>query len=1106
MADQVTGKIEPSVLGGQDIYQFTLDGMATSAQMDRLIELTKDLVKKTVGEGADSLKGLSRAAQTAEKSIDSLADATEDLADAQKKNTQELNESSHFLRNIWTRNFSLALDSSDKALSLFTGALGFAYTGLSNYGKSLTEGLKRGVAGNTFDLAIAAKSAGVSLTTFTKALGESGGGFASLGDNATDGALQFGYLVKSVRSATASVGNLGLSNDELAMLTAQQTKIAISQGFKGRQAQEAVVNNTRILGKELDQLASRTGKTTLEMAQAAAKLAQDPIVASFVKTARAGSKEVSAAIQTFAASMKGMFGEEGEKIANDALKTALSGLPFVITQSGKNMALASMSMYTEFEKLSQKAARGEKMSEEDRQRIRDLALKEVQQRGDQLRQFAMLGGPVGDSANQLLKLAQEAEFYNSEEGKRQRRQSDAAKRFNTELNTLQASLQEALIPVLQALNLIDWATIFKVVSYIPMKIAEFIQNFRDFIKEFPVLGDAITFLGEVFGKVFGAGLGLITVIGLVATGFTIFNKTVGAIQTVFGSLNKELGVQNTKYGVVGKALDVFAQAIKRATAAAAVRFSGKTPMPDMPDSLKPNRRTGTAGPSGRAAATATVAATVAATLAELEGSTRIGGAPDDSRPGKDKKPAAATFEKTITQRAQDLRKTDPSLTPADALKKAKEDAVKEQERRAEAARQAKEDYRRKSIEQKSAQRNAEIDKLYKEAEERLDKTAKPLPTVGDTFGLNQRAREQKKQTAEELARSKEEAKLRQKEIDARAADLRKTKGLSVDDALKEATAAQERKEFAARERTKQEIQNRAAEIRKEHPKLSREESFRYAAEQQERKKQRYQEQTDRERARQDRLRQDRKQRYDEIRKKNKDISPAEAMRQASAAQAKREAMLDPFRNRYEQARSATISAADKARGMADSVMMSTAGARDKVKGTWNKAKPGLASAGEKMMSPKGIGIGMAAGIGVDIMKDVAVAGGHEETAKALDVAGSALSMAGTGAMIGTMIGGPVGTAVGAALGGVAGGLVSVWKNYLSEDSASVAKTMEEQQLSAAEKREKENRDALDANRKMIEELKAIREEAGYGNQISARGVSYQASTERKIADLRFNNN
>jgi hypothetical protein len=41
---------------------------------------------------------------------------------------------------------------------------------------------------------------------------------------------------------------------------------------------------------------------------------------------------------------------------------------------------------------------------------------------------------------------------------------------------------------------------------------------------------------------------------------------------------------------------------------------------------------------------------------------------------------------------------------------------------------------------------------------------------------------------------------------------------------------------------------------------------------------------------------------------------------------------------------------------------------------------------------------------------------------------------------------------------------------------------------------------------MIEELKAIREEAGYGNQINARGVSYQASTERKIADLRFNNN
>ncbi len=794
MADQVTGKIEPSVLGGADIYQFTLDGIATSAQMDRLIRLTEDLVKKLVGDTADSLKGVAASADKAKSSMEGAEKATTKYTDAQEDNRRELEKSSSFLRNVWTRNFSLALDSSDKALSLFAGSVGFAYTGLTNYSKSLTEGLKRGVAGNTFDLAIAAKSAGVSLTTFTKALGESGGGFASLGDNATDGALQFGYLVKRVREATGSVGNLGLNNDELATITAQQTKIAISQGFKGKVAQDVVINNTRVLGKELDNLAARTGKSVLELAQSAAKIAQDPLVASFVNTAKAGGKEVSAAIQSLAASLRGIFGEEGDKIISDSLKSALSGLPFIVTQTGKNMILASNGMYQEFERLAQKAARGEQVNEQDRQRLRDMAQEEVRVRGDQLRQFAMLGGPVGESANQLLTLAKEAEFYNSEEGKRQRRQSDAAKRFNTELNNLQASLQEAFIPILQALNLVDWATVFKVISYIPLKIAEVIETIRSIGKEFPVLGDLMSFFGEIIGKGAGVALGLFTAIGLVATAFTIFTKTVGAVQTMFGMLNKDLGLQSTKYGIVGKALDVFASALRTTTGAI------------------------TAGP----------------------GNTKIEG-------------------NRARRRAEELRSASVA------------------------------------------------------AEERRDKIS------------------------------------------------------------------------------------RAAELRRKDPSMTMSEA------------------------------------------------------------------------------------------------LAKAGSQQK-----------MSKLGDKLTSPKALGVGMAAGLGLDIASNMAMEAGSEKLGKALDVGSSAIGLAGTGAMIGSLIAPGVGTAVGAALGGLVGGLTSIWKNYLSDESASISKAVTDQQLSAAEKAEKENRDSLEANRRMIEELRALREESSYGNQINARGVSYAASSERKLSDLRFN--
>lgn len=800
MADTITGKIEPSALGGQDIYQFTLDGIATAKQMDKLISLTKDLLKEW-NANADSLKEFGESAETASKSMDKAANAADAMAKSQEKHSRSLDDATTLLTNIFHKRFSFALNESDKALSLFAGSVGFAYTGLKEYSKSLSEGLKRGVGGSIFDLAIASKSAGVSLETFTKSLGESGGGFASLGDNATDGAMQFGYLNKRVREATASVGNLGMSNDELAMLTAQQVKIAVSQGFKGKAAQETVIRNTRILGSELDNLAARTGKSTLELAQAAAKLAQDPIVANFVKTAQAGGKEVSAAVQSFAASMKGVFGEQGEQFAKDVLQSSLSGLPLIITKTGKDMILASNGLYNEFERLGAKVKMGGTVDEQDRQRLRDMAQREVKERGAQLRQFAMLGGSVGESANAILKMAQEAEFYNSEEGKRQRRQSEAAKQFNSELNKLQASLQEALIPFLQAMNAVDWGTVFKVVSFIPRKIADFIEGIRSFFNNFPVLGDVLGVAGDFISKFVGAGVGILTTLGLIATAHLVYQKTIGAVSTLFGGLSKELSIQQTKYGMVGKALDTFTAALKGASVSV---IGGK----------------GSPGPIGSGGAT-------------IEGN-------------------------------------------------------------------------------RARRRAAGLSEAAAAAEERADRI------------------------------------------------------------------------------------NRAAELRRQDPSLS----------------------------------------------------PADALKKAGNQQ------------------------------------------------KWSNI-------GAKITSPKALGIGMAAGIGLDIAGDIAKEKGHENLGKAFDVGSSAIGMAGTGAMIGSMIAPGLGTAVGAALGGVAGGLISVWKNFWSDESGKISDAVKQQGMTAAEKAEAEQKQLIEQNKRLLDEMRGLREETGYGNQINARGVSYQASTERQLSNIRY---
>lgn len=566
MADRISGTVEPSIQGGEGYFTFSLDGLSTAKQMEKLIGLTEDLVKRIVGKDAESLK--EQKAQT--KAIEDNIDAIESETDARKLSDEQWRKSTQFVANIFHGRFGLALDDSSKGLTAFAGVVGFAYGKLENYGNALGEGLKRGVAGSTFDLAIAAKSAGVSIATFTKALGESGGGFASLGDNATDGAMQFGSLVKSVRLATADVGNLGMNLDEMAVFTAQQTKTAIQQGFKGKAAQDVVIRNSRELGKELDVLASRTGKSVMELAQAAMKLSQDPIVSNFVRSMRSGNKEVSAAIQSFGASMNALFGEMGDKMGQDALQSAISGLPMVITDTGKNMLLAGTGIYEELERQAKLAKAGNKITEQDQERLRDMVMKTVKSREQELAVYAQIPGAAGESARQLLKMADQAEFYNSVEGKIERKRADAAKQFNAELRSLQASLQEMIIPFLKGLNSINWASVFQVISFIPRKIGEVMDFIGGMIKMLPEgLVSALGDFGSVISKFGGAILGMGVLIGMVAVGAKLLNGALG----IMGKGLSVLGVTTlptyiSKYAVVNRALDSFTASLFRASMAA----------------------------------------------------------------------------------------------------------------------------------------------------------------------------------------------------------------------------------------------------------------------------------------------------------------------------------------------------------------------------------------------------------------------------------------------------------------------------------------------------------------------------------------------------------
>jgi hypothetical protein len=242
----------------------------------------------------------------------------------------------------------------------------------------------------------------------------------------------------------------------------------------------------------------------------------------------------------------------------------------VITETGKNVLLAGPGIYEEIERQAKLAKSGAKITELDQERLRDMVMKTVKSREQELAALAQIPGAAGDSARQLLKMADQAEFYNSEEGKLERRRTDAAKQFNAELRSLQASLQELLIPFLKALNSINWASVFQVISFIPRKIGEVMDFIGGMVKMLPEgLVSALGDFGSVISTFGGAILGVGVLLGLVAVGAKLFNGALG----IMGKGLSVLGVTTlptyiSKYAVVNKALDSFTASLFKAGAAA----------------------------------------------------------------------------------------------------------------------------------------------------------------------------------------------------------------------------------------------------------------------------------------------------------------------------------------------------------------------------------------------------------------------------------------------------------------------------------------------------------------------------------------------------------
>ena len=519
------------------VFKFSLDGVSTHTQMERLIKLTASMAKKFNKNDPDERERIDLLEKGNKLHKEYNKQYKETNKDFDK--FQDSLESASAVTSLFKGHLLSSIRAFDTPMAKLAAGMGGMVAGLMNYADDLRPALQRGIAGGVLDFAVSAKSAGLSLTDFNKALAATGGTFTMLGDGATGGSRAFSRLINDVRSATASVGNLGMNNEQLAEFTAQQLKVSVQQGLKGKQAQDAVVRTTKTLGKEFDNLADRTGKTIQEMADAATKLISDPTISSFLASLGSGADKASAAMQAVGANMTAMFGKTGEKFANEAAQAAASGLPLAFNKMGQQMAGFAPSLYNEVERQMQRAAAGYMPTEEDRQKMRQAALDAEQTQGESLRAMAALGGEAGEAARQVLAMAQEARGYNSDANKEKRAREKAAQDFNAEVNKLSANLNQLAVPFIQLLNGINWTMMFQVLN-------GFATTVKFLLKPLEWLGNLLGSSGV--GTVIGGFLGLVTVGTLLISGFGMLGKAVTALITVINGAMAKIGLAGASLG------------------------------------------------------------------------------------------------------------------------------------------------------------------------------------------------------------------------------------------------------------------------------------------------------------------------------------------------------------------------------------------------------------------------------------------------------------------------------------------------------------------------------------------------------------------------------
>ena len=277
--------------------------------------------------------------------------------------------------------------------SVFGAVAGAATKSVDSFQKAASSGATFGGSINQF--AKSASAAGMTMADFAGLIASNGESLRLLGGNTADGAARFATLTKEMRSSGVmrSLNDLGYSTAEVNQGMANYMKTTMQGGRNSNMTNAQLVQGTKKYLKEMDLLAKVTGETRAQQEEAQAKLASD----AQYQAAMAGMSESVAA--SFRDTVTGLPGPLRD-VAKDIMATGTA----TTEESQKFTAMMpkSAAMMQDF---AAKTQRGEKISQEERNKLNNLMAEEGKQAASQYKDIGRYSKEFATQTNQFTAAA-----------------------------------------------------------------------------------------------------------------------------------------------------------------------------------------------------------------------------------------------------------------------------------------------------------------------------------------------------------------------------------------------------------------------------------------------------------------------------------------------------------------------------------------------------------------------------------------------------------------------------------------------------------------------------------------------------------------------------